>query len=284
MWGIFDKGSCKGDAGTVGITDGIGCAAVGNTGNIIDGACNAFLHVIVGQDLAALITHGFYGNALVMGVGIAVVGPQEGTDALLALGRLHLLDAFGGDTDDLAGAAVAVMIKACLLVSKALDGNGITVIILTDQNGQTAIEVARRIEAILGQYQHGHRAVDHALGKTDTLSDGVLLIDEGSDQLGGVDLAAAQLQIVVVLVEDQLSQRILVVDLADRAEGKAAQVAADQQRLGFKIGDTGDTNAAAHLIDIFFKLGAERRVFDVVDLSLEADLTIIHGHTAAACA
>ena len=60
-------------------------------------------------------------------------------------------------------------------------------------------------------------------------------------------------------------------------------MAADQQRLGLVVGDTGDTDTAAHLVDILFELGTERRVFYVVDLSLEAQFPVIHGHAAAAC-
>ena len=57
----------------------------------------------------------------------------------------------------------------------------------------------------------------------------------------------------------------------------------DQQGLRVGIGDTADTAAAVEIRQVLFKLGAEGRVFDVVDLALEAALLgIIDGHAAPA--
>ena len=50
------------------------------------------------------------------------------------------------------------------------------------------------------------------------------------------------------------------------------------------IADAADTHVAFHFLDVFFKLGSERRIFDAVDISLKAFILAVGSHTAAACA
>ena len=80
--------------------------------------------------------------------------------------------------------------------------------------------------------------------------------------------------------ERLLHQRLGVVDAPDGGDGEVAQMGAHDQRLGLVVGDTADAQVALHVVDIPLKLGAEGRVFDVVDGPLEAALAV-HHHAAA---
>ena len=122
------------------------------------------------------------------------------------------------------------------------------------------------------------------LGVADALGDGILGVDERRHQLGGVDVAAAHLQEVGGAVGEGLGHQCLgVVDAAHGGDGEVAQVGAHDQRLGLVIGDAADAHVALHVVDIPLKLGAEGGVFDVVDGSLEAVLTVDdHAATAGA--
>lgn len=70
---IFDKGSCKWDAGFVGISDGVSDSGIRNTGYHV-----RFYIIPAGQKLSALIAHIFHVDAFVGGSGIAVVNYQNG--------------------------------------------------------------------------------------------------------------------------------------------------------------------------------------------------------------
>ena len=216
-----------------------------------------------------------------MRVGVAVIGPEECADTKLAFRSFHLLDSLRSDSYDLAGTEVAEIIESGLLICKALHRNGISVLILTDQNRQTAIEIARGIDTLVGHNKNRHRSTDHLLSILNTFGNGVLLVNDRSNQFGGVDVAAAQFKEVMILVEYQLNEAFLIVDPADCTDGKIAEMAANQQRLRFVIGNTGNTQITAHIVYILFELCSEGRVLDIMDLTLETQLAVIHDHTAA---
>ena len=58
-------------------------------------------------------------------------------------------------------------------------------------------------------------------------------------------------------------------------------MASDQQRLGVGVGDAADAIAALEFCQIPFEFGAERGVFDVVNLALEALFRVVEGQTAS---
>ena len=57
-------------------------------------------------------------------------------------------------------------------------------------------------------------------------------------------------------------------------------MASDQQGLGVGVGDAAKAEAAIEFGQVAFKLGAKRRVFDVVNLTLEALFRIVEGQAA----
>ena len=58
-------------------------------------------------------------------------------------------------------------------------------------------------------------------------------------------------------------------------------MASDQQGLGVGVGDAAKAEAALEFRQVAFKLGAKRRVFDVVNLTLEALFRIVERQAAA---
>ena len=82
--------------------------------------------------------------------------------------------------------------------------------------------------------------------------------------------------------EGLFHQLLSIVDDAHGGDGEQAQVAAHQQGLGVGIGDTAHTGNAGHLGQIIFKLGAEGRIFNVVNLPLKALLGVVENQAAPA--
>ena len=86
----------------------------------------------------------------------------------------------------------------------------------------------------------------------------VLLVDEGGHQLGGVDFTRAHgHELVAVVGEVALHQRVGIVDDAHGGDGVQAQVGAHQQGLGIGVADTADAGAAVKFRQILVELGAE---------------------------
>ena len=82
--------------------------------------------------------------------------------------------------------------------------------------------------------------------------------------------------------EGLFHQFLCVVDNAHGGQGKQAQMAAEQQRLRIGVGDTADADGAAHLGQVIFKFGAERGIFNVMDLALESFVRVVECQTAPA--
>ena len=78
--GIFDEGAGKVGLALVGVADGVGDAGVGNAGHIVHIGTLAALFLIPGHDGAVAVAHELHIDPFIVGVGIAVVGPQEGAD------------------------------------------------------------------------------------------------------------------------------------------------------------------------------------------------------------
>ena len=137
--------------------------------------------------------------------------------------------------------------------------------------------------AVVLQNQNGGRPLDQVLGKTNPFRKGALLIDQGGDQLIGVDLSPAH-GIEMAAAEGQvlLQQGLRVVDDADGADGVGAQVGPDQQRLGVRIGNAADGAGALHLVQNAVEFGTEGRIFNIVNFPLETQLGIVGCHAAPA--
>ena len=69
--------------------------------------------------------------------------------------------------------------------------------------------------------------------------------------------------------------------MPNHANGIRAEVGADDQRLRVVIADAPDGRRAAHFVRQFGKLGAERRVLNVVDLPLKPEFRVVSRNARA---
>ena len=77
---VLDEGAGKGLAAAVGVADGVGNAGIRHARYIVDLRQAPALHLVARHDLAVAAAHDLHIDALVVGVGVAVVGPEEGAD------------------------------------------------------------------------------------------------------------------------------------------------------------------------------------------------------------
>ena len=186
----------------------MGDAGVGDAGHIVHLGQLAPGHLVPGHDLAVAVAHDLYIHPLVVGVGIAVVGPQEGADLHLLAGGREGLDAVGSDADDFPGAQLIGVGIAQLVVGKGLEGDAVGPLLFPDQNRKPAHPVPGGDDlALAGQDQQGEGAADLLLSVSDAGNQVVLLVDEGGGQFSGVDLAGAHgHELVAVVGEVPLDQ------------------------------------------------------------------------------
>ena len=136
----------------------------------------------------------------------------------------------------------------------------------------------------LGRHdKHGHRAVDDLLGILDTFDEVLLLVDDRGHQLRGVHIAAAHLQKVGVPAFEQLLHDLVgVVDFAHGHNGVGAMVRPHNQGLGLVVGDAPNAQMALHAGHVLVELGAEGRVFNVVDGAVKALCRVVNRHAGTA--
>ena len=157
-------------------------------------------------------------------------------------------------------------------------------LLLAHQHGQTAQPVTGGDDlALLRQNEQGERALDLLLSVENTADQIILLVDKGGGQLGGVDLARTHgHELVAVVGEIALDQLLRVVDDTHRSDGVQPQVGPHQQGLGVRVTDTADAAVAVELAQVLLELGAERGIFNGVDLALKSVLLVVDQHTAPA--
>ena len=221
--GVLDEGSGKGNAGCIRIADGVGDAGVGNAG---DGIGRDIVPLC--QHGTALIAHLLDIHALIAGRGIAVVDPEEGADTHILSCRALLFDALRRDKNDLAGTQFIAVVVSQIEVGEVLKGDTVAGLVFAYHGGSPSETVAGYIDARICQQEDGHGPLNLFLCVQETIHDGVALVDDGSRKLGGIDLAAAHLhELEMVLFAGFRDQLILVVDLADGGDGVTAQMRAD---------------------------------------------------------
>ena len=186
--------------------------------------------------------------------------------------------------DDFLGAQLIAGLVAQLLIREGLEGDAVAVLVFAHQHRKPSQLVAGGDDAVPGQQQNGGRAVDDFLGVADALHQGVLLVDKGGGQFRGVDLAVALgHELMAVVREVGLHQRIGIVDDANGGDGVQAQMGPHQQGLGVGIGDAADAAAPVEIGQIRLKLGAEGGVLNIVDLAVEPVVyRVVDGHTPPA--
>ena len=282
--GVLDERTGKGLVALVRVADGVRHAAVRHARDVIDVRHAALRGFARGHDLAVAHAHELDVLTLVVGVGIAVIRPEERADAHVRAGGGEGFAGIGRQADDFLGAQLVMVGVAELVIGEGLEGDAHGVFLFADEHRQAAQLVARGDDlALVGEDKQRHRAVDHFLRVQDAGDEVVLLVDERSDELGRVDLARAHGHELMAVVGEVLrDERLAVVDDADGGKGVKSQMGTHEQGLRIGVADAADAAAAVEFVQVLFKLGAERGIFDRVNLPLEAVLFVMDQHAAAA--
>ena len=282
--GVLDEGPGKGRSAAVGVADGVGRTGVRHTADVVDRVIPAGFLVVVRHDRAVAVAHLLHVHAFVGGGGISVIAPEEGADLLFLSGSHQPGHLAGSQLNDFPGSQLADVFVTGLVESKGFKRHSVAVIPLADGHRQTAHPVPGRNDgALVRQDQNGGGAHNGLLGELNAFGKIALLVDQGAEQLRLVDLAAGHgIKVTAAEAEVLIDQRIRVVDHTGHADGVSAQVGADQQGLGIRVGNTADRGSAAHFLKNMFKLRPERGIADVVNFPLQTDLLVPRGHTGTA--
>ena len=146
--GILDKGPGKGNAALIGIANGVGGAGIGHPADIIDILGHPFLPVGLGQAHPVAVAHDLHVHALIVGVWVAVIGPQKGADLHLFFRRQEGLPTTLRDLHHFCRTQLIGVMVAHLLVGKGLKGHTAALVILSHMNGQTAKFIPASDEAV----------------------------------------------------------------------------------------------------------------------------------------
>ena len=176
-----------------------------------------------------------------------------------------------------------MVLIAQIQISITFKGDAVCVFLPSDDHRGTAHTVPCRIDSFGGHEHKCHGAVNQLLSITDTVDEIFFLIDDGSDQLCGIDVSPAHFQkMSIAVLIDKIRDLLCVVDFAHGGDGVGSVVRADDQGLGFIIGDTSDAQIALHLPHVLVKLGPERCIFYIVNGTVKTILTI-YSHAAPPC-
>lgn len=275
--GIFDERSCVFQVGFVCVTDRVCEAGVGNARNDI--GINEIL-VTFCKTLTAAITHLFDTRALVRGGRIAVIYPKERTDLHVGVfGRIKCMHAFFVHNDDLAGGECSVIRVSEVEISEAFKACAVTVFLFAEVDRCSALFIADGVDALGGEDQHAHRAVDDLLRIADAVDEVFFLVDDRGNKLRLVDDAVLHFKKVRVVFKDFACDFFGVIDLADRCDAEGAVMRTDQNGLRFVVGDTADAVLSLHFRGFLLEFGSERCVFDVVDGFIKSVFFAVNRHT-----
>ena len=282
---IFDEGTGEGNAGFIGIPDGMRCTGIRHTGYGVRMYVRRFLHIPTGQCGAAAIAHFLHADSLVRGGRISVIDPQEGTDFHVLTGLYQGTDAFGGDDGDLAGTQFPIFLISQIQERKTFKGGAEGIVFFADDDGSTSHLIPGGIETLRGEQQNCHGTVDQFLRILQSFNQIIPLIDDCRHQLGRVDISAAHFQEMRMSAAENLHQNLFhVVDTAHRDNGIGAMVGTDDQRLRLIIRNTADSQISGHFRHILVELGTEGGVLDVMNGTIEPFIFTVYRHTCPACA
>ena len=276
---IFNEGSCEFHGGFVRITDGVCDTGVGNTRNEI-GLDHALISL--GKAFAAVITHFFNGHAFVRGGRIAVVDPKEGTDLHLIVGTSDRADAVFVHDDDLARLQRSVIRVTEVEIREAFGAGTEAVLLFADEDGCSAVLIAHGVNALGREDEHAHGAVDDLLCIPDTFDEIILLVDDGGNELGLVDLTVLHFKEMRVILENCLYDFFRIVDFTYGRNAEGAVVGTDQDRLRLVVGDTANAVFAEHFVRFLLEFGTKRRVFYIMNGFLKSVFLAVNSHTRTA--
>src|SRR5699024_2147265 len=123
-------------AALVGVADGVGNAGVGYAGHKVHLGHLSPGGFVPGHDGPVAVAHNLYIDPLIVGVGVTVVGPQEGADLHLLAGGGEGLKAVGGDADNFLGAQLIGVVIAQLVIGEGLKGHTAAPHFLPDEDRQ----------------------------------------------------------------------------------------------------------------------------------------------------
>ena len=179
--------------------------------------------IAFGKHTTAVVPHFLDVDSLVAGGRITVVNPQERTDFHFLASRAEYLYAVGVHADDLARSQFFVVRVSKVDVCKAFKGNTERTVLVSDDRRGTSEAVTGDIDALRGQQENGHGTLDFFLCQFQTFNKGISLTDDGADQLGCIDLAAAHFhEMNMPFLKCFLNQLFFIIDLADCGDGIAS--------------------------------------------------------------
>ncbi len=278
---IFDKWPGKRYFRFVGVADGVSRAGIRHAGYHVRTDV-AGSPVAPRQRTAAAVTHFLHIDSLIGRRRIPVINPEKRTDLQLIARRGQLLDAVRRYADDLAGTQLPLVGVAQIQIGETLHGNAVGAFLPAEHEGRAADLVPGRVDAVVPQDQHGHRAVHDILHIANALHQAVPAADQRPDQLGHIDLSVGHfLKMRIPVVVKLPDQPVIIIHLAHGGDGKTPQMRLENDRLRLEIRDTGDPVISGHFFHIMLEFGPERRILDVVDRTVEA-FGAVGGHAAPA--
>ena len=139
---ILYKGAGKRQLASVGITDSVGSARIGNTAYVVDTVAKTGSLVISCHYLSVSVAHYLNVYPLIGRGRVSVIRPEESAYFHLLSGRRQLLDIIGAYLYYLTGAQLATVLISQLLISKGFECDRVSVFVLSDQDRESAKSVA----------------------------------------------------------------------------------------------------------------------------------------------
>ena len=154
-------------------------------------------------------------------------------------------------------------------------------VLSTDSDRRAAETIPSSHDSLVVENQQRTGSVDQALGVCDPVLKCRLSIDQICHQLGGVDLAIADLGEMGSVAPEQFAGELLeVVHLSYRDDGVGTEMGRDDERLVLVVADDTEAHGAVHRGQIILEFAAELGVGDVVDRPGEA-VAVAHNHATA---
>ena len=182
--------------------------------------CAVFLFVCC-HDFPVFVTHHFYVDAFIVGVGVAIVAEQERADLHVLAGGIQCFEAVRCDLNDFTGAKFIYVFIAQFGISKGFEGNAIAFVVFTNEDRQSAHFISGSDDGIIFcQDQNGCGTVNLFLCVEDTGNQIVFLVDQCGDEFCGIDFAGAHCHKLVSMVRKVVFDELIsVVDDTDCCDG-----------------------------------------------------------------
>jgi hypothetical protein len=259
-----------------GVTDGVADARVRNAGHEVD------LHVIRSREggTTAVATR-LDVDVLVARGRVAVVDPEEGADLALLSRWDERFDSVARNADHLSGSEQVFHLVTEIRESGCLHCDCVRAVLSADSYRGAAEPIASSHDAPVVEDQQRTGAVDQALGVRDPVLKCRFAINQICHQLGGVDLAIADLGEMGSVAPEQLVGELLeIVHLSHGDDGVRTEMGRDDEGLVLVVADDAKAHGAVHRRQIILEFAAELGVCDVVDRAGES-VAVAHDQATA---